>query len=113
MKQCLISVIVTAYNIEKYIARCMDSLLAQTWTNMEIILVDDGSDDGTGEVCDRYAREYSHVQVIRQKNAGPSAARNAGVSLAKGDFIGYVDGDDWVEPSMYEKMLKALQRKLM
>ncbi len=108
MKEDLISVIVTAYNIENYIARCMDSLLKQTWKSMEIILVDDGSDDGTGQICDKYAKDFENVRVIHQKNAGPSAARNAGVELAKGDYIGYVDGDDWVEPAMYEEMLRAL-----
>ncbi len=107
MKAHLISVIVTAYNIEAYISRCLDSLLRQTWKNLEIIVVDDGSADTTPEICDRYAKEYAHIQVIHQKNTGPSDARNAGVAIARGDYIGYVDGDDWVEPEMYEEMLKA------
>lgn len=103
----LISVIVTAYNIEKYLPRCVDSLLAQTYQSIEVILVDDGSDDGTSRLCDEYAERYTSVLVIHRKNGGPSAARNAGLELAKGKYIGYVDGDDWIEKDMYEKMLNA------
>lgn len=103
----LISVIVTAYNIEQYLPRCMDSLLAQTYENLEIIVVDDGSTDGTPEICDSYAEKSGKVQVIHKENGGPSAARNAGVKVAKGEYIGYVDGDDWIEPEMYEEMLHA------
>ena len=103
----LISVVVTAYNIEKYLPRCLDSLIAQTYQKLEIIVVDDGSTDRTGQICDRYAAECSHLSVIHKENGGPSAARNAGVKIAKGDYIGYVDGDDWVEPDMYEEMLRA------
>lgn len=102
-----ISVIVTAYNIEEYLPRCIDSLLAQTYADLEIILVDDGSTDKTTEICDEYAAKNDHIRVIHQKNRGPSAARNAGVKIAHGDYIGYVDGDDWTEPDMYEKMLEA------
>ncbi len=103
----LISVIVTAYNIEAYICRCMDSLLAQTYKLIEIILVDDGSEDSTPELCDGYAEQFDNIRVIHQKNRGPSAARNAGFEIARGDYIGYVDGDDWIEENMYEAMLKA------
>lgn len=107
MEKKLISVIVTAYNIEAYLPCCMDSLLKQTYRPLEIILVDDGSDDGTGQICDAYREKGEGIQVIHQENAGPSAARNAGLRLAKGDYIGYVDGDDWIEPDMYEKMLDS------
>ncbi|NBJ91296.1 glycosyltransferase family 2 protein [Parablautia muri] len=103
----LISVIVTAYNIEKYLPRCVDSLLAQTYEPMEIILVDDGSTDGTGGICDEYAQKSKFIHVIHKENGGPSSARNAGLKIAKGDYIGYVDGDDWTEPSMYKDMLEA------
>ena len=107
MKQdsVLISVIVTAYNIEKYLPRCVDSLLAQTYSPMEIILVDDGSDDETPRLCDEYALKNEFVHVIHKENGGPSAARNVGLSIAKGGYIGYVDGDDKVEADMYENML--------
>ncbi|MDE7249334.1 MAG: glycosyltransferase, partial [Lachnospiraceae bacterium] len=103
----LVSVIVAAYNIEDYLPRCMDSLLAQTYSPLEIILVDDGSTDRTSAICDRYGDEHKHVKVIHRKNAGLSAARNSGLDIAQGDFIGYVDGDDWVEPEMYEAMVNA------
>lgn len=103
----LVSVIVTAYNIEKYIGRCMDSLLSQTYQNLEIILVDDGSLDGTAVICDEYAAKSDKIRVIHKANGGPSAARNAGLAIAHGEYIGYVDGDDWVEPDMYRDMLKA------
>ncbi len=103
----LISVIVTAYNIDQYLSRCVDSLLAQTYKHMEIILVDDGSDDQTPLLCDAYAEKNASVSVIHRENGGPSAARNAGLEMAQGEYVGYVDGDDWIEPDMYEKMLGA------
>lgn len=106
-----VSVIVTAYNIEAYLPRCMESLLGQTYPEIEIILVDDGSTDKTPQICDSYEREHVNVRVIHKENGGPSSARNAGVAAARGDFIGYVDGDDWVEPQMYEKMLEACLEK--
>ena len=103
----LISVIVTAYNIEKYLPRCLDSLLRQTYKPLEIIVVDDGSTDKTPEICDAYAQKCEDIRVIHRENAGPSAARNSGLKIAKGTYIGYVDGDDWIEPDMYEAMLRA------
>ncbi len=105
--EILISVVVTAYNIEDYLPRCVESLLAQTYPRMEIILVDDGSTDHTPEICERYAKEHEAIRVIHEQNQGPSGARNAGVAIAGGDYIGYVDGDDWIEPGMYEDMLTA------
>lgn len=109
--EVLITVIVTAYNIESYLPRCLESLAGQTYSPMEIIVVDDGSTDGTPEICDSYAKEHENITVIHRKNGGPSAARNAGLELAKGDYIGYVDGDDWVEPDMYRDMLEACLEK--
>ena len=100
-----ISVIVAVYNIEKYVSRCMESLLAQTYPNMEIILVDDGSTDGSGTLCDTYQSEK--VKVIHKENGGLSDARNAGLQIATGDYIGFADGDDWVEPDMYRAMYEA------
>ncbi|MDY2699343.1 MAG: glycosyltransferase [Lachnospiraceae bacterium] len=102
-----VSVIVAAYNIEQYLSRCLDSLLAQTYGLLEIIVVDDGSTDGTPEICDRYARENENIKVIHRVNGGLSAARNSGLEIASGDFIGFVDGDDWVEPQMYAAMVEA------
>lgn len=106
-RKIVISVIVAAYDIVDYLPRCMESLLRQTYDELEIILVDDGSTDGTEKLCDAYAEKYVNVKVIHRENGGLSAARNSGLEIAKGTFIGYVDGDDWVEPDMYKKMLQA------
>lgn len=105
----LISIIVAAYNIEAYLPRCLDSLIGQSYQKLEIIVVDDGSRDSTGDICDRYAKKDSRIKVIHQENQGLSGARNTGLSIAVGDYIGYVDGDDWVEPDMYRAMLKACE----
>lgn len=107
----LISVIVAAYNIEAYLPRCLDSLLAQTYRPIQVIVVDDGAKDTTPEICDKYAAEHEEIQVIHRANGGLSAARNTGLLAAKGDYIGYVDGDDWIEPNMYEKMLTACEEQ--
>lgn len=101
-----ISVIVPVYKAEKFIERCVDSILNQTYKNIELILIDDGSPDQSAEICDRYASNNSRVRVIHQKNAGVSVARNVGLDLASGDYIAFVDADDYIEPRMYEKMLE-------
>ena len=104
-EQKLISVIVAAYNIGEYLPHCLDSLLAQSYRKLEIIVVDDGSEDATAAVCDRYAMRHDNIKVIhQQRNEGPSGARNKGLAIAKGDYIGFVDGDDWIEPDMYGAM---------
>ncbi len=105
----LISVIVPAYNIEKYISRCLDSIIDQTYRELEIIAVDDGSTDGTGPILDEYTRKDRRIRVIHQENMGLSGARNSALEIARGDYIGYVDGDDYIEPDMYEKMLSACE----
>ncbi len=104
----MISIIVPIYNVEKYLPQCLDSLISQTYRDIEIILVDDGSPDKCPEICDDYARSDNRVIVIHQKNEGESAARNAGVIAAKGEYIGFVDPDDWVAHDMFEKMLDAM-----
>lgn len=110
--QKLISVIVAAYNIGEYLPCCLDSLLAQSYQKLEIIVVDDASGDDTGAVCDRYARAHENIKAIHlKKNEGLSGARNKGLAIAKGDYIGYVDGDDWVEPDMYRAMLAACREQ--
>lgn len=103
----LISVIVTAYNIAPYLERGVKSILNQTYRNLEIILVDDGSTDGGGEICDRLAGQDDRLIVIHKENRGPGDARNVGMDIAKGSFIGFVDGDDWIDADMYERMLGA------
>lgn len=100
-----ISVIVPVYKSEKYIERCIDSILNQTYKNIELILVDDGSPDNSPKICDRYAETDSRVLVIHKENGGVSTARNAGLEIATGDYIAFVDSDDYIEPYMYEKML--------
>ena len=103
----LISVIVPVYNVENYLERCMTSVLNQTYKNLEIILVDDGATDSSSKMCDEYARMDSRVRVIHKANGGLSDARNAGLSIATGEYIGYVDSDDWIELDMYERMYEA------
>lgn len=102
-----VSVIVAIYNIEKYLPRALDSLVNQTLRDIEIIAVDDGSTDSCPQIADRYAEKDPRIHVIHRKNGGLSAARNTGLSAASGDYIGYLDGDDFAEPSMYEKMFRA------
>lgn len=97
-----ISVIVPVYNVEKYIDRCVLSILGQTHKSIEIILVDDGSTDKSGELCDKYQKLDSRVRVIHKNNGGLSSARNAGIDIANGNFIGFVDSDDYIELDMYE-----------
>ena len=104
----LISVIVTGYNIGEYAERCVNSIMAQTYDNLQIILVDDGSTDSTGSIFDRLCENDGRLEVIHKKNGGPSDARNEGMERARGEYIGFVDGDDWIEPFMYEKMSDSI-----
>lgn len=104
----MISVIVPVYNVEKYLTQCVDSILAQQFQDLEIILVDDGSTDHCPEICDSFAKEDARVKVIHKKNEGLVRARKDGMRLAAGDYIGYVDGDDWIEPEMYKQMYRVL-----
>ena len=104
----LISVIVTVYNIEKYVERGVNSIINQTYKNLEIILVDDGSTDSGAGICDELAERDDRIVVIHKKNGGPADARNAGMAVAKGNLIGFVDGDDWIDEDMYEKMYSAV-----
>lgn len=101
-KQPLISVIVPVYNVEKYLNRCVTSIINQTYRNLEIILVDDGSTDSSGRLCDEYRSCDQRVIVIHISNSGLSVARNVGMKVAKGEFIGFVDSDDWISFDMYE-----------
>ncbi len=110
-REALVTVIVAIYNIEEYLPRCVESILAQTYQNLEIILVDDGSVDASGQICDDYANADKRIRVIHKKNGGLSDARNAGLDVAAGDYIGFVDGDDWVEPDMYRAMYTACERE--
>lgn len=99
-----VSLIVPVYNVRPYIHKCIKSILNQTFTDFELILVDDGSDDGSGDVCDQYAISDSRIIVIHKNNGGQSSARNTGLEIAKGRYIGFVDADDYIAPSMVETL---------
>lgn len=105
----LISIIVPVYNTEPYLRQCLDSILCQTVGNIEVICVDDGSTDTSPQILDAYAATDSRVQIIHKKNGGLVSARKTGLKAATGEYIGYVDSDDWIEPDMYEKLLAALK----
>lgn len=110
MSKPLISVIVPVYNVEQYLPKCIDSILAQTYENLEIILVEDGTRDSSGLICDEYAKKDSRIRVIHKENGGLSSARNAGMEIARGEYFGFVDSDDWIEPEMYETLLAYSQK---
>lgn len=107
MKDELISVIVPVYNMENYLERCVNSILQQTYEKLEIILVDDGSTDASPKMCDAFAEKDGRIKIVHKENGGLSDARNAGLAVATGDYIGYVDSDDWIEHNMYERMYNA------
>ena len=112
MKEPLVSVIVPVYNVEKYLKRCVDSIIGQSYKNLEIILVDDGSTDESGKICDRYAEKDGRINVMRQKNAGLSVARNKGILRAKGDYVMLVDSDDWVSKKCISFLVRcAMENK--
>lgn len=104
----LISVIVPIYNVEQYLDRCIESILNQTYKNLEIILVDDGSTDNCPKICDRWTKKDNRIKVIHKKNGGISSTRNAGLDISTGKFIGFVDGDDSIDETMYEILYKNL-----
>ncbi|MCM1292335.1 MAG: glycosyltransferase [Bacteroides sp.] len=106
-----ISIIVPVYNVERYLRECVDSILCQTMADFELIMVDDGSSDSSPAICDEYAARDPRVRVIHQANAGVSAARNAGLDAARGEWISFVDADDWIEPEMLEELLSQAERE--
>ena len=105
----MISVIVPVYKVEPYLHQCIDSILGQTYRDLEVLLIDDGSPDKCGEICDEYGRQDKRVRVFHTENRGLSAARNLGLNEATGEYIGFVDSDDWIVPDMYEVLLKRLE----
>lgn len=109
-RETLLSVIVPVYNVEAYLPRCVDSILSQTHQNLELILVDDGARDNSGAICDDYAARDSRVKVIHKENGGLSSARNAGLDVAKGEYIAFVDSDDWVTTDAYAHLLALAQK---
>mgnify|MGYP002511005302 CR=1 FL=1 len=105
-----ISVIVPVYNVERYLGQCVDSILRQTYRNLEIILVDDGSPDNSPEICDKYEKKDNRIKVLHKKNGGLASARNAGMDIATGKYIGFVDSDDMIAEDMYEVLYKNIIR---
>jgi glycosyltransferase involved in cell wall biosynthesis len=105
----VISIIVPIYNVEKYLRDCMDSLINQSYKNLEIILVDDGSNDSCGELCEEYALNDSRIKVVHKINAGLGRARNTGLSYATGEYIYFLDSDDWLELRFFERMLRVIE----
>ena len=110
MSQPLISVIVPIYKVEEYLDRCVESLINQTYKNLEIILVDDGSPDNCPQMCEAWAQKDSRIKVVHKENGGLSDARNAGFEVATGDIISFIDSDDWIEPEMFETMLSQMEK---
>lgn len=109
-EQKLLSIIIPIYNVEAYLEKCVNSVRNQTYKNIEIILVDDGSPDKCPEICDRFAKEDDRINVIHKENGGQGSARNMGLDIAKGDYIAFIDSDDYVDENMYEIMIEALER---
>jgi len=108
-QEILLSVIVPVYNVEAYLSRCVDSILAQTYENLEILLVDDGSKDGSGTICDEYAQRDARIRVFHKENGGQSSARNLALDAVRGEYLTFVDSDDWLEPDAYLPMLELAQ----
>ena len=102
-----VSIIVPVYNVEKYLRECLDSILNQTFKDFELILIDDGSKDKSGEICDEYAKIYNNITVVHQKNQGQAAARNNGVKISEADWIMFVDSDDVIHPDLLQFLYKA------
>lgn len=109
MEEPLISVIVPVYKVEKYLNRCIESIVSQTYRNLEIILVDDGSPDNSRLICDEWTQKDERIRVIHKKNGGLSDARNVGMAMSTGIMIGFVDSDDWIAPQMYSRLYQAMK----
>lgn len=101
-----ISIIIPVYNVERYLEKCIDSILQQTFKDIEVVLVNDGSQDQCGEICDRYKQKDNRIKVVHKENGGVASARNAGLKIATGEWIGWVDADDWIEPDMFNYLIE-------
>ena len=111
MSEPLVSIIVPVFKVEPYLRRCLDSIVNQTYRNTEIILVDDGSPDGCPQICDEYAAKDNRIVVIHKENGGLSDARNAGINICRGEYISFVDGDDWIDSTYIEILLDLIQKE--
>lgn len=110
MEKPLISIIVPIYNIKEYLPRCVHSITAQTYKNLEILLIDDGSTDGTGDLCEELAGEDDRIRVFHKENGGSSSARNLGIAKARGEYLGFVDSDDYIDSHMYEHLYEGIEK---
>lgn len=106
----MISVVIPVYNTENYLEECLNSVVEQTYKNLDIILIDDGSTDKSGEICDIYAKKDNRIRVYHIENSGQSVARNSGIKIANGKFISFIDSDDWIDKEFYEKMISHLEK---
>lgn len=104
-----LSIVVPVYNVEEFLPKCIESILAQTYSDFELIMVNDGSKDRSGEICDVYAKKDARIQVIHQRNKGVSAARNTALNRIAGEYVGFIDSDDWIEPDMYEQLIHQVE----
>lgn len=107
----LLTVVIPVYNVEKYLKRCVESVLVQEWHNFEILLIDDGSSDNSPQICDDYVKAYDFISVIHKENGGLSEARNTGISLAKGEYVYFPDSDDWLEPQTFAELAEVLESR--
>ena len=107
LKDPLVSIIVPVYNVEPYLTKCITSIIKQTYRKIEIILVNDGSSDGCGKICDEFAKKDERIRVFHTENKGLSAARNYGIARASGDYLDFVDSDDWIEPDMFAFLVNS------
>lgn len=105
-----VSIIVPVYNTQEFLEECIESILGQTYKNIELILIDDGSSDSSGKICDSYKKKDKRIQVIHKENGGNTSARKAGLALAKGKYVGFVDSDDWIDENMYEQFVDAMEK---
>lgn len=111
MKKPMVSVIIPVYNVEKYLTKCIESVLSQTYENIEILLIDDGSTDKSAAICEMYSEKHENIRVIHKSNGGLSSARNAGIDIATGDYINFLDSDDYILPEMYLEMLEHMLKQ--
>lgn len=111
MREMFVSIIVPVYNVEQYLKECIESILAQTWKNFEVILVDDGSTDSSGKICDEYSQKKEFISVIHKKNGGLSSARNAGIDVAQGDYLAFIDSDDVVHPRYLSELVAIVKKE--
>lgn len=104
----LVGIIIPVYNVEKYIRRCLDTVISQTYKNIEVLLIDDGSSDSSYSICQEYSKKDNRLKLLHKENGGVSSARNIGIDVANGKYISFVDAGDWVEPDYIEMLIKTM-----